>query len=47
MAAMLQTAHARGVVPDYITRLLAAFPERLEARSLRLEAGKETQASNL
>jgi LuxR family maltose regulon positive regulatory protein len=27
MAAMLQTAHARGVASDYITRLLAAFPE--------------------
>jgi LuxR family maltose regulon positive regulatory protein len=27
MAAMLQTAHAHGVAPDYITRLLTAFPE--------------------
>jgi LuxR family maltose regulon positive regulatory protein len=27
MAAMLQAAQARGIAPDYITRLLAAFPE--------------------
>ena len=27
MAAMLQAAHARGIAQDYITRLLAAFPE--------------------
>jgi LuxR family maltose regulon positive regulatory protein len=27
MVAMLQAAHARGIAPDYITRVLAAFPE--------------------
>jgi LuxR family maltose regulon positive regulatory protein len=27
MAAMLQAAQARGITPDYITRLLAAFPD--------------------
>jgi LuxR family maltose regulon positive regulatory protein len=27
MAAMLQAARTRGMMPDYITRLLAAFPE--------------------
>jgi LuxR family maltose regulon positive regulatory protein len=27
MAAILQAAQARGIAPDYITRLLAAFPE--------------------
>jgi LuxR family maltose regulon positive regulatory protein len=44
MAAMLQACHARGMMPDYITRLLAAFPERLEARDLRLVDA--AQASN-
>jgi LuxR family maltose regulon positive regulatory protein len=37
MAAMLQAAQARGIAPDYITRLLAAFP-RTEGQGLRTEA---------
>jgi LuxR family transcriptional regulator, maltose regulon positive regulatory protein len=45
MAAMLQASVARGMMPDYITRLLAAFPERLEIRDLRL--GNTTQASSI
>jgi LuxR family maltose regulon positive regulatory protein len=36
MAAMLQEAQAGGIAPDYITRLLAAFP-RTEAPGLRTE----------
>jgi LuxR family transcriptional regulator, maltose regulon positive regulatory protein len=44
MAAMLHASHARGIAPDYITRLLAAFPERLEARDLRV--GDAAQASS-
>src|SRR5262245_41872216 len=39
MAAMLQAAHARGIAPDYITRLLAAFP-RTEERELRAESAE-------
>ena len=45
MAAMLQEAKPGGIAPDYIMRLLAAFPERLEARDLRL--GDAAQASSL
>ena len=36
MAAMLQEAQAGGIAPDYITRLLVAFP-RTEAPGLRTE----------
>ena len=43
MAAMLQASVARGIMPGYLTRLLAAFPERLEARNLRL--GDAAQAA--
>lgn len=37
MAAMLHAAAAHGIAPDYISRLLAAFP-RTEARGLRAES---------
>ena len=41
MATMLQAASARGIAPDYVTRLLAAFP-RTEARGLRTESVAST-----
>jgi LuxR family maltose regulon positive regulatory protein len=37
MATMLQAAHARGIAPDYVARLLAAFPER-DTETRRQEA---------
>jgi len=37
MAAALQEAHAHGIAPDYITRLLAAFP-RADGQGLGTEA---------
>jgi LuxR family maltose regulon positive regulatory protein len=43
MAAILQAAHARGIAPDYITRLLAAFP-RTEGRELRAESAESIHA---
>jgi LuxR family maltose regulon positive regulatory protein len=39
MAALLREAQACGMVPDYTARLLAAFPEGLEAEGLRLADG--------
>jgi LuxR family maltose regulon positive regulatory protein len=45
MAALLREAHARGIAPSYVEKLLAAFPERLEARDLRL--ADAAQASSL
>jgi LuxR family maltose regulon positive regulatory protein len=39
MAAMLQASVARGIMPDYITRLLAAFPE--SDKGIRRQADKE------
>jgi len=45
MAALLREAHARGIAPSYVEKLLAAFPERLEARGLRL--ADAAQASSL
>jgi LuxR family maltose regulon positive regulatory protein len=36
MAQLLQEALARGILPGYVEKLLAAFPERLEARDLGL-----------
>ena len=36
MVAMLQAANARGIAPDYVTRLLAAFPSS-EGQGLRKE----------
>jgi LuxR family maltose regulon positive regulatory protein len=44
MAAMLQAAQARGIAPDYSTRLLAAFP-RTEGRGLRTESAEATHAA--
>ena len=43
MAAILQAAQARGIAPDYITRLLAAFP-RTEGRGLRTESADSTHS---
>src|SRR5262249_2285294 len=43
MAAILQAAQARGIAPDYITRLLAAFP-RTEGRELRAESAESIHA---
>jgi LuxR family maltose regulon positive regulatory protein len=45
MAHLLREAAARGVMPDYTGILLAAFPERQEARVVRL--GDAAQASSL
>jgi len=45
MAALLREAHASSSVPSYVEKLLAAFPERLEARGLRL--ADAAQASSL
>jgi LuxR family maltose regulon positive regulatory protein len=45
MAKLLQAAQARGIRPDYCATLLDAFPERLEARGMRL--GESAQASSL
>jgi LuxR family transcriptional regulator, maltose regulon positive regulatory protein len=39
MAAMLQASVARGIAPDYLTRLLAAFP-RTEGRGLGTESAE-------
>jgi LuxR family maltose regulon positive regulatory protein len=36
MAVLLQEALAHGILPGYVEKLLAAFPERLEAGDLRL-----------
>jgi len=44
MAALLREARASSSVPSYVDNLLAAFPERLEARDLRLVDA--AQASN-
>jgi LuxR family maltose regulon positive regulatory protein len=45
MAHLLREAAARGVMPDYTGRLLAAYPEKPEARDARL--GKAAQISTL
>jgi LuxR family transcriptional regulator, maltose regulon positive regulatory protein len=45
MAHLLREAAARGFMPEYTGTLLAAFPERLEARALRL--GDAAQAPSL
>ncbi|MEP7188698.1 MAG: LuxR C-terminal-related transcriptional regulator, partial [Roseiflexaceae bacterium] len=45
IAHLLREAAARAIMPDYTGTLLAAFPERLEARALRL--GDAAQASSL
>jgi LuxR family maltose regulon positive regulatory protein len=45
MAHLLQEALARGILPAYVEKLLAAFPERREARDVRL--GDAAQASSL
>jgi len=45
MAALLREARASSSVPSYVDNLLAAFPERLEARDLRL--ADAAQASSL
>jgi LuxR family maltose regulon positive regulatory protein len=42
MAALLRAAHARRIMPGYVATLLAAFPDRLEARDLRLAEGAGT-----
>jgi LuxR family maltose regulon positive regulatory protein len=50
MANLLQDALAHGTMPGYVEKILAAFPERLEARDLRhaaQAAGLKTQASAL
>lgn len=39
MAALLRAAYTRRMMQDYSARLLAAFPERREARDLRLVQG--------
>jgi len=43
MAAMLQAAVARGIVPDYVMRLLAAFP-RAEGQELGTEVTESIHA---
>jgi LuxR family maltose regulon positive regulatory protein len=45
MAHLLREAAARGVMPDYTGRLLAAYPEKPGARDARL--GKAAQTSTL
>jgi LuxR family maltose regulon positive regulatory protein len=45
MAVLLQEARARGMLPGYVEKLLAAFPERREAGDVRQGVG--TQASRL
>jgi LuxR family maltose regulon positive regulatory protein len=45
MARLLQAAQTRGIAPEYVETLLAAFAERLEARDLGL--GDAIQASSL
>jgi LuxR family maltose regulon positive regulatory protein len=45
MTHLLSAAAAQGMMPDYVEMLLAAFPERLEAKALRL--GDAAQAASL
>jgi LuxR family maltose regulon positive regulatory protein len=45
MARLLSATATQGILPNYIGMLLAAFPERREAREVRL--GEAMQASNL
>ena len=50
MAELLQAAAARGIAPDYVTRLLAAFEVRLQAGDVQREtpvlaAGRHTSAA--
>ena len=46
MAAMLRASDARGVAPDYISRLLAAFP-RTEGQVLRTEQRSRSTLSSM
>src|SRR5262249_56679114 len=36
LGSLLRQARARGIMPGYVEKLLAAFAQRLEARDLRL-----------
>ena len=44
MTHLLSAADAQGMMPGYVEMLLAAFPERLEAKALRL--GDAVQAAS-